>query len=92
MLSKALWDEFFSTDSIKRKAELRELIHDAIEEVITAKFGDKLQYWCFEDADENEVGDIEKHLEDKGVDIEYRLVQTRPAKYMTILYSEFIEG
>lgn len=92
MLSKLLWDEFFSTDSIKRKAELRELIHDSILEVMTAKFGDTLQYWCFEDADENEVGDIEKHIEDNGVAIEYGIVQTRHAKYMTIPYSEFIEG
>lgn len=91
MISKELWDEFFSTDSIKRKAELRELIHDAIYKFMTAKFGDKLQYWCFEDADENEVGDIEKYIEDNGVAIEYGVVQTHGARYMTIPYSEFRE-
>lgn len=87
-ITKALYDEFFSVDSIKRKAELRDLIHNAIESAL--KEQTEVYDWYFPDASE-EAGYFEENLDDYGVLVEYRATTYGRPKWMTIPFVDFIE-
>jgi|GEM_PF-5789726 len=93
MIKRALYEEFFTTDSISRKAELRQMIEDAVDEAFKKLFDNSSEwsYWCFPDAEENEVGTFEKFIEDDGVQVEYKLALSGRQKFVTIPFNEFIE-
>ena len=74
-IPRQLWNEFFETDSIKRKAVIRELIHDSMYESfmekVKEKYGDtfKSATFYFEDADEGEIGTFEDYLNYNNTEI-----------------------
>ena len=85
MISRAEYDEFFSTDSIRRKNELRDLINDAIDEAVHLRFGKSLEYWCFPNAYGCELGTMEKFIEEDGFLIEYNLGLTNKSLKTTVI-------
>jgi hypothetical protein len=64
-MTQSQFDEFLTTDSIKRKAELRKMLEDAIEEYLRLGHDDDNFAWYFPDAEENEVGTFEKFYNPK---------------------------
>lgn len=63
-MTKSQFEEFFSTDSISRKQELREVLHNAIDAFFRDDFDAPIEFtWYFPDAEENEIGTFEKYYD-----------------------------
>lgn len=92
-IKKSLYDEFFTTDSIKRKNQLRGLIEDALHAYMV-DYCDGLQYWCMSDAECGEIGLFENHLTKAGVLVEYDaswFKHPNKPQFTVILFDAFID-
>ncbi len=72
-MTQEQFKEFLSTDSISRKSELREILHDAVDKYIHNKNEDTLGFtWYFPDAAIGEVGTFEKFYDEKKHQVEIK--------------------